>query len=427
MNSRTLIASACIGAALVATSINASADQTITGNVYGTPLQMQITNRTAGAFSSLVYRGTEFLDSADHGRELQSASQFDGFVECLNPTEGGSVADGSGPSTTSVLLSSSTPSANRLLASTQMAYWEPAGASYPQGCGDPPKAYSAQNTTNLSGHVLSKDVTIGAVVPNAIEYWVTFQTAEAHGSAVFEALTGYMPTSFSQFLTYDPKTLTLTSVSPSGEQPYPGILSTPDGSYAMGIYLPPQAGFAGYGLFNKQSTMKWNAVFRLGAVPAGSYSFRNFVIVGTRAQVMQSISAIYQTTQSSINNVYRFSVPWTGEHFFTSSAAEGSNNGYLAESVGFMVMASQVGGTTPLYRCFNGSMHFASTAPDCEGTSNEGAYGYIYGGQVAGSVPLYRFYRTANGDHLETTNYNEGVAAGYSLDGVLGYVPNQSN
>ena len=38
---------------------------------------IRTSNRTAGAIRSLTWNGMEFIDEADHGRELQSASNFD--------------------------------------------------------------------------------------------------------------------------------------------------------------------------------------------------------------------------------------------------------------------------------------------------------------------------------------------------------------
>ena len=52
------------------------------------------TNRLAGAIHSLTWNGKEFIDSTDHGRQLQSASNFDCgkdlVAETFNPTEAGS-------------------------------------------------------------------------------------------------------------------------------------------------------------------------------------------------------------------------------------------------------------------------------------------------------------------------------------------------
>ncbi|TCI85206.1 hypothetical protein [Tenacibaculum sp. M341] len=51
---------------------------------------------------------------------------------------------------------------------------------------------------------------------------------------------------------------------------------------------------------------------------------------------------------------------------------------------------------------------------------NESAYIHTSGG--SGRVKLYRFYGSSNSDHLFTTNYQEGVNAGYAYEGTIGWV-----
>lgn len=139
-----------------------------------------------------------------------------------------------------------------------------------------------------------------------------------------------------------------------------------------------------------------------------------------------SASGSYTAPSGDYNNIYRFYAPWSGEHFFSTSYAEGTSAGYLVEGVGFKVVARQDAfAIRALYRCYwsAASRHFISTDYACEGLSLEGLYGYIYDSQFAGTVPLYRFYSPLNQDHLTTTNYVEGINAGYTLEGVLGYVP----
>ncbi|MFX7820800.1 hypothetical protein ABTK26_21005, partial [Acinetobacter baumannii] len=57
---------------------------------------------------SLTWNGKEFIDSADHGRQLQSAINLDCGkairAETFNPTEAGSRRDGAGPTSSSRLL-----------------------------------------------------------------------------------------------------------------------------------------------------------------------------------------------------------------------------------------------------------------------------------------------------------------------------------
>src|ERR1019366_7148711 len=66
------------------------------------------TRRLAGAIDSLQWNGHEFINSADHGRQMQSAASFDNTpeanAETFNPTEAGSRRDGDGTNSTSRLL-----------------------------------------------------------------------------------------------------------------------------------------------------------------------------------------------------------------------------------------------------------------------------------------------------------------------------------
>ncbi len=116
------------------------------------------TTRLAGAIHSLTWNGREFIDSADHGRQLQSASSFDNAPaagpETFNPTEAGRRLDGSGPRSTSRLLELSTVD-NVLRTRTQMAFW--------LAPGERSSGQLARNTAPLSGHVLHKEVRIGAL------------------------------------------------------------------------------------------------------------------------------------------------------------------------------------------------------------------------------------------------------------------------
>ena len=47
--------------------------------------------------NSLTWRGKEFVNDYDHGREISYAWAFDGYGECFNPTEPGAARDGLGP------------------------------------------------------------------------------------------------------------------------------------------------------------------------------------------------------------------------------------------------------------------------------------------------------------------------------------------
>lgn len=259
------------------------------------------TARLAGAIHSLTWNGQEFIDSADHGRQLQSASSFSSggshWAEAFNPTEAGSRDDGAGTKSTSRLLHS-LATADSLQTTTQMAFWLAPGQKS--------EGHPAFNTTKLSNHLLTKRVQIGLPeLPHVLRYNVTFTVPidEHHTFAQFEALTGYMPEAFRSFWTFRPTTGELHPIDDGpGEQPFPLVFSTDSGSHAMGIYSPqqPSLGFenAGYGRwkFAGQRVVKWNCVFRVrepAGIPPGEFSFRQFVVVGNRETVRTSLIELH--------------------------------------------------------------------------------------------------------------------------------------
>ena len=73
---------------------SSSYTETISGIVKGDPLELRITGRFAGAIDSLTWRGKEFINNWDHGREIAYAWGMNDLGECLNPTEPGSANDG---------------------------------------------------------------------------------------------------------------------------------------------------------------------------------------------------------------------------------------------------------------------------------------------------------------------------------------------
>tara|TARA_R110002111_G_scaffold18931_2_gene46219 strand:- start:38509 stop:39444 length:936 start_codon:yes stop_codon:yes gene_type:complete len=260
------------------------------------------TSRLAGAIHSLTWNGKEFIDSFDHGRQLQSAASFDCrlpgefWAERYNPTEAGSRSDGAGPTSSSKLLSLRATE-NELQTTARMAYWLAPGQKS--------SGRSALNEKVLSDHLISKHVRIGYQnYDNVIEYKATFTVppGEQHTYAQFEALTGYMPAEFETFWTFNPETEKLKPIDDGpGEQNLPVILSTKDGNYAMGVYSPnqPALGYehAGYGRFRfpAAKVVKWNCVFRVRnqqGISAGKYPFRVFVVVGTRDGVRQTLASL---------------------------------------------------------------------------------------------------------------------------------------
>jgi hypothetical protein len=267
---------------------------------------IRTTSRLAGAIDSLTWRGREFIDSHDHGRQLQSASNWDVggdlHAETFNPTEAGCERDGAGPTSTSRLLWLLADGRD-LQTVSRMAFWLRPGQ---QSGGHP-----ARNTVALSNHLLQKHVRLGAdhldppLAGHAIRYDVTFTVpaGEGHRRGVFEVLTGYMPAAFRRFhaLTRDGHLEPLTDGP--GEQPLPVILATEGGEHAMGAWSPAVARTTGrpatYGRFwfERERVSKWNAVIRETApdgaeLEPGTHAHRVWVAVGTLEDVRRTLVAL---------------------------------------------------------------------------------------------------------------------------------------
>jgi hypothetical protein len=279
-----------------------SGDAVIRAPYADSEIVIATTSRLAGAIDSLTWGDQEFIDSHDHGRQLQSASNFDAgsqmIGETFNPTEAGSRFDGAGPASTSRLLRL-IAEGNTLQTTSQMAFWLRPGE---KSAGNP-----AKNTSELSNHLLTKRVTIGyGDMPNVLQYDVTFRLPadEHHRYAQFEAVTGYMPEKFNRFYTFNAEDGNIDRLSDGpGEQSRPVILSTQTGSHAMGIYSrqQPSPGFpqAGYGRwrFIRQKVVKWNCVFRVrhnDGVEPGDYPFHCLVVVGRLDAVVASMVKLHR-------------------------------------------------------------------------------------------------------------------------------------
>lgn len=253
-------------------------------------LVLRTSARFAGAVSSLKWRGFEFVNTADHGREIQSASNLDLGTpirdETYNPTEAGSRDDGAGEKSSSKLAEIRVKN-RELWTKTQMAFWLAPGET---------SEGPAKNQTVLSNHFLEKHIALGiSRLPQAIRYDVRFLVPrdEHHNLAVFETLTGYMNPALSEFLRFDSRSGELVPIDDGpGEQADPIAFSTPDGKFAVGIFnldqpLPgdPPRGY-GRWKFKVEQVVKWNCVFRVNHPVAGkAYAYHHYVLVGTRDMV----------------------------------------------------------------------------------------------------------------------------------------------
>jgi hypothetical protein len=134
--------------------------------------------------------------------------------------------------------------------------------------------------------------------------------------------------------------------------------------------------------------------------------------------------------------VFRYYDVRTGDHFYTTNLNELGGGtltstgtmGYRFEGIGFFAFDSQVANTIPVFRYFHRgtSDHFYTTNfnelrnGDRDWTLENRAAFFVHSTQINGSVPVLRFY---NGrDHLYTKNPNEffpdARSMGYASEGT---------
>jgi hypothetical protein len=273
-------------------------------------ISVSTTWRTAGAIDSVVFKNREFINSYDHGRQLQYALSTNDQDESFNPTEAGSCDDDIGAYTSSVLDYVHVSGAT-MATQTMPAFWRKPNVP----CGFAGKA-PAVNTKSVSDYRMNKRVQVGyAGLPHAIQFSFQLYVPENVKKITLEAPTGYLTGDFTSFYTYQPATSKLTAFpanTENGLQDLPLIVATPDGAYAMGCYAPDAPEPAGtsiiYGHFPLknytfstpvQSTTKWNIYVRTGPVAAATtLNFRTFVIAGTLDDVKSTMTQLYLKKQA---------------------------------------------------------------------------------------------------------------------------------
>lgn len=150
-----------------------------------------------------------------------------------------------------------------------------------------------------------------------------------------------------------------------------------------------------------------------------------------RAQVHTELQTIPQP-------LYRLYGPARGAHFYTASYREFFNavafDGFIPEATEGDLFPTQRAGTVPVYRLFQPAVasHLYTTDPfEWEGAISdagfvpEGVMGYLYPTPMPRTLPLYRLYHFGIADHFYTTRLADleaAVAAGYVVEGILGYV-----
>jgi alpha-tubulin suppressor-like RCC1 family protein len=229
------------GATAARAQVSGNATISATDPVFGT-ISVSTSSQFAGAVSSIKWGSKEYINNWDHGRQLQLNSQFFNRFICYNPYEAGSFDDGMLPTSTSRVLSL-TASGNRLEATTQMAWYYKTFITSPKPedyCGDPAQWLPITPYTKpLSDYRVHKTVTIGfAGIPNVIEYLVDQFVPEPvlKGMNNVTAVVNY---DLSSVRSWDVVSKDYRNIrARAGADDRTKVVSTPDGSYAMGFYGP---------------------------------------------------------------------------------------------------------------------------------------------------------------------------------------------
>jgi hypothetical protein len=256
----------------------------LSGTFNGKTVVVGANARFGAAIYTIKVNGQEFLDSTDHGRELQSAWQYNNTGETQNPTEAGSLADGAGPYSTSRILFASV-SGNTLTTRTQPAYWYP---------------FSGQT---VSPDFLDKTVTLGFNGRNNIlvHNYGLYVGNPYNGFIATEGLTAYTPTAFTRMFAVDRATNAPTEIAPpyvwTQSTTHYGIAATADLSKAIALVHqnPPIGKHPQFWYWYGKAGNLWpklDAAYWQEDNPSGWYRWRVFTVFGTMQEVIDSASTI---------------------------------------------------------------------------------------------------------------------------------------
>lgn len=301
-------------------------DAQISGMFDGSPIVIKTTDRLAGAIDSLTWKGKEFVDSYDHGRQIQTAWTVNNYGQCYNPTEAGSSSDGTGPLSSSILLDINKSSSNSYYTKSKPAFWDPPGFQDTgcnfslNGTNGPWLGGIAVNKTIVSDWLLEKWVTIGYEdIPNVIKYvskiTVPTKLDVTIDYIVLEQPAGLLPGDFLIWKQYNPSNFLLVEpTSFQGISKYPHVLITQNGNYAFSVYSPevseqglenlPQYPYVGYqARFLPQFNLSGNGVriaktepFTTGSI----HTYVSYIVIGNPEQVRQSLKKLYSFNLTSL-------------------------------------------------------------------------------------------------------------------------------
>lgn len=291
----------------------------ITVAVFGDPMRIKTNSTLGGAIGSLTWRGKEFVDRSDHGREFQTAAKFNDYGECFNPTEAGGLYDGPGSSpSTSQVFSYSILAPNKFSTGNFPAFWlhyVPDDTTYCTNNGPGNNGGSQNPVSTFADH---KTVTVNYLRENIIKIDTELGLPYAVSSAQIESFQGSMNSQdFPRVLLYDFASRTASEAQTDTWVDKPVILASQDGNYALGVYNPklnPPAnylvcdaqechytvGHYGWSKSVQYNVNSWAAVFDFPATTGPETKrFTNYVVIGTLDDVLNSMSVLQDASLPS--------------------------------------------------------------------------------------------------------------------------------
>jgi hypothetical protein len=282
-----------------------------TVNVFNYPMRIRTPSTLGGSIGSLTWKGKEFVNTSDHGREFQVAAKFNYYGECYNPTEAGSLSDGAGTSpSTSQVYTYSIPAPNQLFTGSFPAFWLHYDETSPYCVPySGPPGQNGGNQNPRSDFNFYKTVTAGHVLENVIKVDTWMYIPYAVTQAEVESFTGLMNNSdFPRIMKYDVVSGTATVAKGETFVNTPLIFASLDNEYALGIYnrqLSPQnnpnltVGHYRWNRVPEYSVNAWSSVFNFG-VTSGPYNwyFTNYLIIGTYQQVLTTMGTVHSAPAS---------------------------------------------------------------------------------------------------------------------------------
>jgi hypothetical protein len=270
-------------------------------------LSVAISARDGGAVCSLVHDGQELVNDHDHGRQLQYAWIYNDLGEPYNPTEAGADLDQMKPTSTTKVLDVRSTAAS-LTTVCQPAYWFTPG-----------RHPGTVNTAPVTKDILTKTITLGhqgdrrVAVLDARVAVATEPTGPAVTGLRIEAPTIYAHAVLTEHALFDVRTGEEKPVPPPKEMRKDQmntrinrvtehwrvpLLSSADGRHALALYTPRAQDYWGAFTWDVPSDDPTNACTKLTLffkhpVQAGkAYEYRTFLVVGTAAQVKESLRAL---------------------------------------------------------------------------------------------------------------------------------------